>query len=281
MPHTRASTGKRLLSGGLIFLFLAVLGWREWSLSADGKLHVQFLDVGQGDSALIVTPSGKRVLIDAGPDWSALSRLGERLPFFDRHIDLVVLTHPHLDHLAAFPEIFRRHRVGSLLMAGTPYALGRYQAMLEDAGDAGIAVLGPDTREVVLESGAVLRVLWPPANTFGATVNNVNHASVVAMLEYGGRRVLFTGDIEEETERELVLRGADLRADILKVAHHGSRGSSGEAFLRAVGAGTAVISSGSGNTYGHPRPEALERLTSAGMRIRRTDLEGTIAVVWD
>lgn len=281
MQRGRVSFGKRLCSGVLLLLFVAALGWRELSLLPDGRLHLYFLDIGQGDSALIVTPHGRRILIDGGPDWTALRHLGDLLPFFDRRIDVMVLTHPHQDHLASFPEILKRYPVGSFLMAGTPYTLGRYQATLDELAVRHVAVLGPDARDIAVESGVTLRVLWPPPGTFGAQVKNVNIASMVTMLEYHGRRALFTGDIEEVTERELVRLKADLRADILKVPHHGSRGSSSAPFLNAVGMTTAVISSGSGNTFGHPRPEALERLAAAGAVIRRTDREGTIAITWD
>jgi competence protein ComEC len=276
----RASIGKRLFSCACVALFLGTLAWREASLLPDGRLRVKFLDVGQGDAALILTPSGRRILIDGGPDWRALSHLGDALPFFDRRIDVLVLTHPHLDHLASFPEVLKRYPVGTVLMAGTPYALGRYQAMLELMQEKGVPAIGPEAGVIRVESGVTLTVLWPPPGTFGASVKNVNTASVTAMLEYRGTRVLFAGDMEEDVERELLLRGTDVRADVLKVAHHGSRGSSTAAFLRAVGASVAVISSGSGNTFGHPRPEALRRLSDAGMEIRRTDLEGTVEFAW-
>jgi competence protein ComEC len=276
-----AAQAKRFFFGMMLCVCIALLAWREYSLLPDGRLHLLFLDVGQGDAALIVTPQGRRILIDGGPDWTALRQLGEHLPFFDRRIDLLVLTHPHQDHLASFPEIIRRYPVGSVLMAGTPYVLGRYQAFMDALATERVPVIGPEVRRIQVESGVTLAVLWPPPDTFGAQVGNVNIASVVTMLEYRTHRALFTGDIEEVTERELVRLNTDLHADILKVPHHGSRGSSSAQFLQAVGMATAVISSGSGNTFGHPRPEALQRLAEAGALIRRTDQEGTIAITWD
>jgi competence protein ComEC len=269
----------RIVLAACAIAFALLLGWREWSLQPDGRLHLYFLDVGQGDATLVVLPFGTTIVIDGGPDWSALSAIGSRTPFFRRRIDLLVLTHPHLDHVASLPELVKRYDVGMVLLARTPYASGRYAAFANALQERGVPVTDIRQRHIQLESGAVLDVLWPPPGAVGLAVKDVNAASVVAKLRVRGHAVLFTGDAEKTAERALLAAGADLRAEVLKVGHHGSRDSSTPAFLAAVGAKTAIISSGTGNTYGHPHSETLARLASMEARVLRTDTLGTISLV--
>ncbi len=265
----------------IVILACAFLGARELSLRPDGKTHVVFFDVGQGDSALITTPSGKRVLIDGGPDWATLERLGKYMPFFDRSIDMVMLSHPNADHLMSLPEVLRRYDVKALATAGTRYDMGRYAATLSGAELAGVRSLVLHAgQRIALGSGADLTVLWPPATMPKGMNKDVNNESLVVRLESNGKRALFTGDMESIVEKTLVQARADVRADILKVAHHGSTSSSILEFLRLVDPDLAVISAGKGNPFGHPRSEILERLNDLGVEVRRTDLEGDIEVVW-
>ena len=259
---------------------VSILGFREWMLRPDGKLHLRFLDVGQGDSALLVTPSGKTIVIDGGPDWSTLEDFGIYLPFFRRRIDLLVLSHPNLDHLLSFPEILKRYDVGAIAMAETPNPLPRYNEIFSLANTHRVPLLTLFAGKTIdLGDGARMNVLWPPSAMPKGFPKNDNDASVVFMLEYKNHRALFTGDEEHQVEETLVRSHADLRADILKVAHHGSRTSSTDAFLRAVRPSIAIISVGE-NTYGHPRPEVLNALERAGAEVRRTDREGTMEIVW-
>lgn len=259
---------------------IAMLMLREWSLQPDGRLHLRFLDVGQGDSALLTTPSGKTMLIDGGPDWSTLEEIGKYLPFFDRHIDLLQLSHPNLDHLLSFPEILKRYDVGGILLAGTPNPLPRYNALFALAETNHVPVIMVSAGKTIdLGDGVSIRILWPPSTMPKGFPKNDNNTSVVFMLEYNDHRALFTGDEEHQVEETLVRSHADLKADILKVAHHGSRTSSTDAFLRAVHPSLAIISVGE-NSYGHPRKEVLDALAKIGAEVRRTDEVGTIEIVW-
>lgn len=265
----------------IVILACTFLSVREFRLQPDGKTHVIFFDVGQGDSALITTPNGKRVLIDGGPDWSTLERLGSHMPFFDRSIDMVMLSHPNADHLMSLPEVLRRYDVQALATAGTAYEMGRYAATLSGAELSGARSLVLHAGQTIeLQSGATITVLWPPSVMPNGMSKDVNNESLVLRFESNGKRVLFTGDMESIVEKTLVQARADVRADILKVAHHGSTSSSILEFLRLVDPDLAVISAGEGNPFGHPRPEILERLNDLGVEVRRTDLEGDIEVVW-
>ena len=267
---------------GILTITFAVglLAVREWNLQPDGRLHAYFLDVGQGDSALLVSPSGKQIVIDGGPDLSPLEHLGAYMPYFDREIELLVLSHPNLDHLAALPEILRRYRIDRVLITAVPYDMGRYQAMLSEIAQQGIPVtIAKQGATIAMDDGFTLSVLWPPTELLGKSVklSKLNDTSIVLRAGFSGHSILFTGDMEEPVERALVKSGIDLHADILKVPHHGSHTSSGTGFLLAVHPSLAVISVGEGNSYGHPHREIMERYRALGIPVRLTK-SGTVSI---
>jgi len=212
-------------------------------------MHVVFLDTGQGDSALLTFPDGTRMLIDGGPDWSPLEALGKRLPFFDRTIDILVLSHPNSDHMMSFGEIIRRYHVQTLMTAGTPFSSEMYHAILSGALLRSVTITTVEAGDILRIADATLSILWPPSPRPQGMSRDANNDSMYLMLEERGNRILFTGDGESIVEKTLVAAGADLRADILKVAHHGSKTSSSTGFLLAVSPETAVISAGKNNYY--------------------------------
>jgi competence protein ComEC len=264
---------------GIIAIATSVIV-REVRLMPDGRLHLYFLDVGQGDSCLIVTPSGRQVVIDGGPDGSALAGIGRHLSLFDRSIDLLVMSHPQLDHMASFPEILRRYRVGAVLMTGVWADLPQYSEFLELIRSTKTHVILADpSHDMDLGDGTVLDVVWPPPGLAGKALSNLNNTSVILrVLEHGHSVALFTGDIEADGETALLKTGVDLRADILKVGHHGSKTSTSTGFLLAVHPEIAAISVGADNSFGHPSPSVIDRLTHFGIQIRRTDLEGDVEI---
>lgn len=265
---------------GVLLILIAAVAVREWHLAPDGHLHIRFLAVGQGDSAVITTPSGRIIVIDGGPDWSTVEGLGRFLPFFRRRIDLLMLSHPNADHVVSFPEILKRYSVGVIVMTGVDHALPRYHQMFAIAGREGIPIiLAFAGRTLDLGDSAMLTLLWPPEVMPPGFTKNVNDTSVVARLDYRGHRALFTGDIERPTEETLVRAHVDLRSDVLKIPHHGSRTSSSTGFLLAVHPSLAVISVGE-NTYGHPRMDIIKRIKDLGIEVKRTDQNGTVEVVW-
>ena len=260
---------------------MACLLWREYSSSPTIRMHAHILDVGQGDSILLVSPRGAQVLIDGGPDMGTLEEIGRLMPFFDRTIEILVLTHPNTDHLMAFPELFRRYRIGRILLSGARYNLPPYDAILTEVLRQKIPVIIADPEEdIALDDGLILDVLWPPREWFGAPLREVNDASVVLLARYGTGSILLTGDMEARSERAILASGADVKTMILKVAHHGSRTSSSTGFLLAAQPRVAAISLGKGNRYGHPHPSITERFRGFRIPVQRTDLEGTISFIW-
>lgn len=266
----------------LAFVMLTiVLGVREWRLQPDHRTHISFLDVGQGDSALIVTPSGRTVIIDGGPDWSTLEGIGSSLPFFHRTIDVLILSHANLDHFASFPEILTRYRVTTLYVSIDTVQSPWFLKILHSAEQSHTTVKTirhGDT--IALDTDCMIDVLWPPKRIDPSLVKELNNTSLVLRLHDKQQSALFTGDMESIVEEALLRAGIPLQSDILKVAHHGSKTSSTDAFLRAVHPKIAVISVGKDNTYGHPNADVIRRLTAVGAEVRRTDEEGEVDVKW-
>lgn len=268
----------RVALGGLVLL--AILSF--FISSPDGRLHVYFLDVGQGDAIFIQTPGGRQLLIDGGPDRAILRRLGGVMPFYDRTIDLVVATHPDADHLAGLVEVLKKYKVENIFETGmaceTTLCAEWERAKLAEKGWVNYANLG---EEMALEDGVRLIILYPFEELRGQKLSARNNGGVVAKLVYGPQSLLLTGDIEAMVENKLVLAQINLKADFLKIAHHGSKTSTTEEFLKVVTPKAAFIEVGRNNRYGHPTAEVLNRLEKFQIPYYRTDTDGTIELVLD
>ena len=252
----------------------------------DGRLHVTVLDVGQGDAILVETPGGATMLVDGGPDPElTLRRLGANLPFFARRIDLVVLSHPHQDHVAGLLEVLDRFRVGAVLHAGIGFENTAYARLLADATRAAVPVhLARAGQRLTLDAATTLEILYPTDADAAAPLpdGDINNGSVVAVLRHGDFAALLTGDAEAPVEQALVARGVLSPVDLLKVGHHGSHSSTTPALVEAIRPAIAVISAGRDNEHGHPAPETLVTLGSRpGLLVLRTDLHGDVEVVSD
>jgi competence protein ComEC len=241
----------------------------------DGRLHVYFLDVGQGDAIFIRAPDGRQVLVDGGPSPAALlDELGHLLPFWDRSLDLVVLTHPDADHMTGLLPLFERYRIATVVDTGQDGAAPVWPAAL--AAHRGQHITARRGMQFALDD-LRMTVLHPAEPLPPDTSDNA--ASLVLRLDYGETSLLLMGDAEEATEKALLAAGQPLRADVLKVAHHGSGGATSAAFLTAVQPGLAVIQVGADNRFGHPHRDTLARLAPA--EVLRTDTDGRIEVTSD
>lgn len=225
----------------------------------DDKLHVVFCDVGQGDASLIIK-GNFQVLIDTGPKkGGVVDCLGRHMPFWDKKIEVVLISHPQADHMGDLRQVEEHYQVGKKLLTSAAGDQIRYGDLSFD-------------------------ILWPAAsereNILGSSTD-LNRLSTVVSLNYGRLRALFTGDLGEVEERVLVDEGALNEITVLKVAHHGSKYSSSEEFLQATRPKWAVISVGEKNSYGHPAPAVLARLEAVGARLLRTDRDGEVEFVSD
>jgi competence protein ComEC len=246
----------------------------------DGRLHVAFLDVGQGDAIFIQSPSGRQLLIDGGRFPSVvLDELAQQMPFWDRSIDLVLATHPDEDHVAGLVSVLERYQVSGLITNGVDAAGDpAFESLLEAATRAGIAIHAAQAGEVISLDGARLEILRAGA---AGTEENRNDASIVARLDYGNLSLLLTGDAEVVAEEALLQSGCNLDAVILKAGHHGANTSSSAPFLAAVSPQVIVISVGDDNSFGHPSPAMLERAAATGAIVLQTDELGTLELVSD
>lgn len=245
-------------------------------------LEVDFFDVGQGDAIFIETPSRYQILIDGGPGNMILEKLGREMSFFDRKIDLVIVTHGDADHLAGLVEVLRRYKIGEIVFNGYDKQSGLYREFLKVTREKGIEPKTIDWDEARrLPDGAVLLFLWPEKGLSEGFVKKHNNTGVVARLIYGETSFLLTADIEGKVEKMLADKNLNIEADVLKIAHHGSKTSTAEEFLRAVRPQIAVISVGADNRYGHPHSGVLERLDFFEIPILRTDIHGDIEALSD
>ncbi len=268
---------------------VAFLVWSAYfsSLPTD-KLQVVFFDVGQGDAALIETPNRDQVLIDGGPDNSILSKLGREMPFYDRTIELVISTHPDSDHLAGLVEVIKNYEIGTVLTNGRDCSSAICQEFNSLVKQKNIKSIVADIgQKIDFGSGAKMDILLPKKPQKSIEVKNPsfaeatageedNNSSIISRLSFGADSFLFTGDAEAKEEATLVASWPDLKAEVLKVAHHGSKNSTSELFLERIKPKFSVISVGAKNRYGHPKPETLEKLKKIGAAIFRTDLGGDI-----
>lgn len=258
-----------ILSGAVALIWSAV-----FSQIPGNILEVVFFDVGQGDSIFIETPNKKQVLIDGGPDKMVLEKLEEVMPFYDRTIDLMILTHPDADHLTGLLSVLEYFKVNHILVSGFENNTAVYQEWKKLIEERNIPVtLAQVGQRIVFPSGVEFDILWPDQSKM-ETISKANNASVVGRLIYNESEILLTGDIEKKIEN--LLSNQDLESDVLKIPHHGSKSSTGYSFLKAIRPKISVISVGENNRYGHPHQEVLERLNNTA--IYRTDRNGDIKI---
>ena len=266
-------------------LIIAILVWSVTLTMPDDKLHVSFLDVGQGDAILIQTPGHQNILIDGGPDPQRINlELSKKLPFWDRTIDLMISTQPQADHITGLVEVLQRYKVKQVLEPGVSYNSSVYQEWLQLVKEKQITYnTARAGLELDLGEGIKIEVLNPPAELLQGTSHDVDNNGVVIKLSWGKVSFLFTADIREEAEFELIGQRANFRSTVLKVAHHGSKTSTSPQFLAVVDPGVAVISVGANNPFGHPGPEVVERLIDrlGEEKVYRTDEDGAIEFITD
>ncbi len=253
-------------------------------------MEVIFFDVGQGDAALIKSPQGHTILIDGGPGEVVLEKLGKEIPFFNRSIDLVILTHPHYDHLSGVVEVLLYYNVKEVVYTGVREENTLFKRWEEVVSEKGYRTARSGMR--ISANDFYIDILYPFDNLDGEIVKDSNSTSVISRLAFRDHGIIFTGDAYSLQEKEvvemerrceeedsLVCRSITLSSDVLKVGHHGSRTSTSQEFVVAVSPSVAVISAGKNNRYGHPHTEVLETLDRYGVSVMRTDRDGDVRMI--
>jgi competence protein ComEC len=269
---------KVILISFSFFLILNIFIWSAIYIQGHGKLKVDFLDVGQGDSIYIQAPNGNNILIDGGIDRKVLSSLGNVLPFGNIKIDIVLGTHPDADHIGGLPFVFDNYKVSAYVDNGAKSDTTVFKTLenkIESEkvervqAKAGMRIILDQDKNIVFD------VLSPYMNV--NKVNDTNMGSIVGKLSYGSSTFMFTGDASINVEQNLVRTfGVNLQSNVLKVGHHGSKTSSSEVFLNMLSPQFAVISVSAKNMYGHPHKEVIDLLNKLEIKILRTSEEGTI-----
>jgi len=268
-----------------LLLLLNVFTWQEvFALNGPHYLKVDVLDIGQGDSIFIETPDMRHILIDGGPDSAVLGKLAERLPFFKKSLDVVILTHPDQDHLMGLLYVLQKYKVDYIIWTGMVRDGANYSkwvALLEQKQQQGSKIIITKLGDKIKNGNVVIETLNPSENLEGTFFKEANDTGVVERLTYGKNSFLFTADIPSEIEQAMIDANINLASDVLKVGHHGSKYSSSETFLQEVNPNIAAISAGAHNTYGHPTQEVLQRLENSGITTLRTDQSGDVQMVSD
>jgi competence protein ComEC len=270
----------------IAFLFcLNVFAWQEAFVLAQPKyLQVNFLNVGQGDSAFIETPQGHQIIIDGGPGSTLSQKLPYLMPFWDKTIDLVILSHPEKDHMQGLINILQNYKADYILWSGIKKETSEHKAwlnVLEKQKAMGSKILIAQAGQEIKAGQVLIDTLFPLKSVEGQEIkNSSNSTGVVNKVIFGNLSFLFTGDISSTEEKALVYSGEDITSNFLKIAHHGSKYSSSSLFLQKVSPNIAIIDVGK-NSYGHPTSEVLNRLENFGIKVLRTDTEGDIKFVSD
>ena len=272
----------RILGASLlvVLVFVGVIAVAMWREDRHGLLTVSFLDVGQGDSIFIEAPSGRQMLIDGGPGSVVLRKLSEVMPWYDRTIDIVMATHPDIDHTNGLADVFSRYKVSYIFLPSVRGATEDWAATLRAAGDEDAAEITAQRGQIIdLGRGAYAEILFPDRPLPDVETNT---ASAVVHLVYGKTSFMLTGDLPQEAENYLAgLDRSALRSDVLKAGHHGSKTSSSAAFIGSVNPSYAVFSRGCDNKYGHPNQEVVDRFALFGIPTADTCEDGTITFVSD
>ena len=269
---------KRWVLSHIIMLLMLTLCAHQFFQITNNNLSIAVLDIGQGDSILIQTPEHKNILIDAGLSGKVVEELGKQFGFFNKTIDLFIITHPDRDHYAGILDVMQKYTISQLMITGIANPDPLYESFLQQIISKNIPIIFPkNNQDLQIGRNAYLDILYPFANQslIGQKVKNKNNTSIVAHLRKADSNslILLTGDAEHEEEKEILLSGQDIKSPILKLGHHGAKTSTSDEWLAAVSPKTAIISANIDNQFGHPHQETLDKLSD--LQILQT-VDGTI-----
>jgi beta-lactamase superfamily II metal-dependent hydrolase len=276
-PDMVKTTNRIISAAAALLLFLVITVTAATAPIAPDEIRVHCIDVGQGD-AILIQSAQNAVLIDGGDTKAQAALLNYLQSAGITDLDYVIATHPHADHIGGLPTAIRRFGVKGVIMPDAAHTSGTFEKLISAMEKKGIRVTVPKVGDAFAAGIIKFTVLAP-----GKKFKDLNNMSVAVRLAHGETAFLFTGDAEEKSEREMLKSRQPLRADVLKVGHHGSRSSTTAEFLDAVSPSVAVISCGGGNSYDHPHAETLSKLDrpERNITVFRTDRDGTVVITTD
>ena len=268
----------------LLILFLFSSNLIVWQiifyLNKQNSLEVTFFDIGQGDAIFIETPYKNQILIDGGPNSMILEKLAKEMPFWDKTIDLIILTHPEKDHVTGLLSVLESYNVQRILWTGIVRDTSQYHKWKEMIEKENAEIIIAHSSQEIRIGKISLDILYPFESLEGQEIKNCNDTSIVSRLSFGNNSFLFTGDATKVSENKMMSESdCKLNSDVLKVGHHGSKTSTFPEFLENVLPDIAVISCSKDNSYGHPHEQVLKSLEELGINILRTDQDGDIKII--
>ncbi len=277
--NTSATSVQYYLLGILILILGNVFVWQfVWGI--DNQLKVVFFDIGQGDSIFVETPQKHQILIDGGPSSKVAEKLGKQMPFWDKTIDLVILTHPDYDHQRGLLDVLDNYKVQNIIWTGELSEGKTFESWLLKLQKEKDKILLVKASTKIIAGQVKTDILYP-VELAKQDSSNSNDTSIVDRLIFGQTAFIFMGDANREAESEIINSGVDIKSNVLKISHHGSRSATSPEFLANVNPELAVISVGVNNSYGHPHQEVLSNLAEFGIKVLRTDLLGDVKIMSD
>lgn len=281
MKKHKQKTIKRIIVALGILLGLIYISYNYYCYQKNNNLEVSFIDVGQGDAIFIKTPEKHQILIDFGSG-QGINDLNKKIPWWNKKIDLIIITHPHDDHIIGLIQIIKNYKIKNIMYTGIVYDSPAYLELLEEIEKKNIPLLVPqENQSIKLGKNCDLNIIFPWENFYNKEIDNLNNSSIISQLNCQNSKFLFMGDAEEEVENKLLEKNMDIKSDILKIGHHGSITSSQQEFLEKIAPQMAIIMVGKNNKFNHPSLRILKRLEKLKIKTLRTDLNGTITIISD
>ena len=266
-------------AGGMFktLLLASLTVWAAVLVLPDDRLHVVVCDVGQGD-AILVSSGANQMLVDGGPDDKVLTCLARHMPFFDKRIEVVILTHPQADHMSGLINVVRRYSIVRFVKGEQSNNTQGYEELMQEIRNKKLEIRSLYTGDEIQIQNLKFKIIWPER---GFESKELNDTAIVGRLSFGGFDALLTGDADSRVELAEMATGLIVPVEVLKVPHHGSKTGMLASWLKQVKPKLAVISVGKTNGYGHPSSEAIKLLQEVGSKMMRTDRDGEVEVVSD
>lgn len=273
------NTTKKISNLLLLLLFLNIVSWYYIVQTRRNATNtINFIDVGQGDSTLIQTDNNHQIIIDGGPDNSIINQIRHIIPINDKNIELIILTHPHDDHLDGIMELMNYYHIHHIIYTDIDNNEDKYQYFKNQMKEKKISTTIANSQLIKIDN-IEIKLLYPFQSISKQSFEDENESSIALKITSPRTSILITGDLSSKIEQKIMEKYYhDLNVDILKIGHHGSKTSTSNDFLIVTSPKSAIISCGQDNSFGHPAPETLDKLTQQDIEIHRTDLEGNISL---